>query len=129
MTLHVVYDHQCGKCGALYIPYDADVPCPRCGSIEKERFDFIEPAAESLRYNKRVGSYRPAAWGVSSLGDHVLSIMFDLFVDHEKMHPENFAVFAAKWLSLQDWGDQPYFQGHFLGIALRLYEALQAPEK
>lgn len=35
MTMHVVYDHECPACEALYIPYDEDVPCPRCGIVEE----------------------------------------------------------------------------------------------
>ena len=126
MTLHVDYSHQCGKCGASYIPFDTDIPCPKCGLIEADRCDFIEEAVESMRYNKENGSYRPPAWLVSSLGDQVLGIMFDLFNADEEMHPENFATFAAIWLTRYDWGDEQYFHGHLLAITIRLHEALKA---
>lgn len=127
MTLHVVYDHQCGKCGASYIPYDADVPCPRCGLIESDRFGFIDEAVKSIRYNKEDGRYRPAAWLVGSLGDQILNIMFDLFDAHEEKHSKNFANFAATWLARYDWGDDQYFNGHLLAIAIRLHEVLKEP--
>ncbi|WXG46619.1 MAG: hypothetical protein WED05_08190 [Candidatus Atabeyarchaeum deiterrae] len=62
MTLHINYDHQCPKCEAYYIPYD-DVPCPRCGLVEKERFDHITRATRSLLFNlDNYGSYVPPAW-------------------------------------------------------------------
>jgi uncharacterized Zn finger protein (UPF0148 family) len=63
LTLHIFYTHQCHKCGAFYIPYDKDVPCPNCGLVEKERFDYIPRATESLNFNlKEYGRYIPPAW-------------------------------------------------------------------
>lgn len=125
MTIHVVYDHKCEKCGALYIPYDAGVPCPNCGLVEAERFNYIAEAAASLRFNKEEGSYRPAVWWVGSFGDHILSVLFGLFDEYENTRPENFAAFAAEWLSSKNWGDQQYLQGHILGIAVRLHGVLE----
>ena len=79
MTLHVHYDHQCPNCMAYYIPYDKDVPCPCCGFVEQERFDFIPQAAMSAHYNLETqGSYVPGAWYTGSLGDHILSLLFPL---------------------------------------------------
>ena len=31
MSLHIMYDHQCAKCEAFYIPYEEGVTCPNCG--------------------------------------------------------------------------------------------------
>jgi hypothetical protein len=42
MTLHIHYTHQCPSCGAYYIPCDKNVPCPRCGVVEQERFDLSQ---------------------------------------------------------------------------------------
>jgi len=53
MTMHVIYDHECPQCGAYYIPYDHDVPCPKCGIVEENRFDYITEAALSMRFNKK----------------------------------------------------------------------------
>jgi len=50
MTLHIKYDHKCSHCYADYIPYN-DVPCPKCGRMERERFDFIPKAIDSIIYN------------------------------------------------------------------------------
>lgn len=93
MTLHVTYEHQCPKCAAYYIPYDEVVPCPQCGLIVKDRFDYIEQAAVSMRFNKREGSYIPSipsAWLVGSLGDHILSLLFLIFDAYEDEAPDDF---------------------------------------
>jgi hypothetical protein len=131
MTLHIVYNHQCAKCSAFYIPFDDDVPCPNCGEVEEERFDFISRAAGSLRYNMKMGgSYMPAAWWVGSLGDHILYVVFQLF---ERYRHEGegiaFAVFADDVLSTYQWGEQMYLMRHIYTIALRVYEEMLKQEE
>lgn len=126
MTLHVDYTHECEQCAALYIPYDADVPCPRCGLVEIERFDYIPQAVDSLRFNlESSGSYTPDAWWIGSLGDHVLSLLFMLLDAYELEQPETpFALFIDSALSQMRWGEQDYLQSHIRGIALRIREEL-----
>jgi hypothetical protein len=126
MTLHVTYTHQCGECQAFYIPYDRDVPCPRCGQVEEERFDFIPQAAASMRYNKEWGgSYTPGAWFVGSLGDHLLHLLFGIFDDYVQQ-PENtdFEQYLAQTLDRLSWGDQDYMRSHVQAIAVRLRQEL-----
>src|SRR5687767_1949374 len=122
MTLHVHYSHQCRACDAHYIPYDTDVPCPRCGAVEAKRFDFIPRAVESIRYNKeRYGSYVPPGWWVGSLADHILLTLFQLFHRYEATGgATSFEVFASNQLGQVNWDDQQYLKGHVLAIALRL---------
>ena len=129
MTLHVVYDHECGGCGAFYIPYDTDVPCPRCGVVEDERFDYIPRAVESVQFNKRsYGSYRPMAWWVGSLGDHILHVLFGILDAYEeKGAGQDFADFADSAVAEMDWGDQDYLKIHVRDIAIRIHGALGAP--
>ena len=68
MTLHIKYDHRCPKCGADYIPYN-QVPCPNCGQIEGDRFDYVSLAAESIIFNlQRFGMCQPPMWLVNFLG-------------------------------------------------------------
>jgi hypothetical protein len=129
MTLHVVYDHECEACGAIYVPYDDDVPCPKCGLVEEDRFDFIPEAVVSLRFNKFHGSYRPPAWWVGSLGDHILNLLFGLLDTYEEEKPDSFREFVASRLAKIDWGDQEYLQNHVLGIALRVHEELEKDDK
>jgi hypothetical protein len=125
MTLHITYDHQCPKCQVFYIPYDDQVPCPNCGLIELERIDYIEQAADSMRFNKVDGSYTPGAWYVGSLGDHILMLLFPLFDAYEEEHPDDFQVFATDRIGKMDWGDQLYLKDHVFGIAVRLHETLK----
>ena len=128
MTLHIFYDHRCPSCEAFYIPYDADVPCPQCGLLEKERFNYIPLAAESLLFNKReYGSYIPFAWLADSLGDHILFLLFRLFAGYEEQPPStDFDEFASEVLSKMQWGDQQYLCSHVQGIALRIHQDMQA---
>src|SRR5262249_14641673 len=131
LTLHVVYTHECGGCGAYYIPYDADVPCPRCGLVERERFDYIPQAAASMRYNKEWrGKYMPGAWWIGSLGDHILHVLFGLFDDYEAQQEDiAFESFVDGALADREWGDQDYMRPHIRDIALRVREVLETGEQ
>jgi len=121
MTMHVVYSHECPSCKAYYIPYDADVPCPRCGLVEEERFDYIPQAAASMRVNKNSGgSYTPGAWWVGSLGDHILRLLFGIFDAYEAQKGHVFEQFLEQLLAQMEWGDQDYMRHHLRGIALRV---------
>ena len=40
MSLHIMYDYQCSKCEAFYIPYEEGVTCPNCGLDEDEVYDI-----------------------------------------------------------------------------------------
>jgi hypothetical protein len=128
MTLHVVYTHQCASCEAYYIPYDR-VGCPRCGTVEEERFDYIPQAAESLRYNKEGGgSYTPGAWWVGSLGDHILHLLFGLFDGYDASGgKEPFADYLTEHLGRMSWGEQEYLCDHVRDIALRVRAHLNMP--
>jgi len=127
MTLHIFYDHQCPKCKAHYIPYDKDIPCPRCGLVEKERFDYIPQAAESVKFNlERYGQYMPPAWYTGSLGDRVLFILFSIFEQCANGGDKaDFPTFAYAVLSSRNWGDQDYLRKHICSIAVRVNELLQ----
>lgn len=125
MTIHINSSHECASCGAFYIPYEEILPCPKCGKIEKEYFDFFIPlAVESLMFNKKQGSFIPPMWYVGSFGDHVLHLLFPIFEAYESKKPGNFRKFAAKRLSKIDWGKQKYLEKHLLEIAVRLEEKI-----
>ena len=118
------------SCASYYIPYDKDVPCPQCGIVEEERFDFIPQALDSLCFNKEsYGFYIPPAWYVGSLGDHILDLLFKLFHTYEDEKPSDFKEFATACVSTIDWGDQQYLMSHVLGIAVRLYEEIRKREQ
>jgi uncharacterized C2H2 Zn-finger protein len=125
MTLHISYDHQCSGCGAHYIPYD-NVPCPRCGLVEAERFDYIPQAVASMQANKRQwGTYMPGAWWAGSLGDHILHLLFHLFDLFElEQAGTSFDQYITGSLANMQWGEQEYLRDHLRGIALRVREEL-----
>lgn len=127
MTLHVSFTHECGECGAYYIPYDADVPCPNCGKVEAERFDFIPQAVASMEVNKEEGGcYTTGAWFVGGLGDHLLLLLFGLFDSYEEQEgKQSFSDFVDGYLGNIEWGEQDYLGPHFQGIAMRIHEEMQ----
>ena len=129
MTLHIIYDHRCPKCGAYYIPYDENVPCPNCGIVEDERFDYIPNAVESILFNlKAYGSYIPPVWSTGSLGDNTLSILFDILEQFRKSKEMDFDTFVKGILPKMGWGDQKYFGKHVYSIAVRIHEEIKKRE-
>ena len=130
MTLHVVYSYNCPQCDAHYIPYAADVVCPRCGSPSTETFDYIPQAAQSIAYNLgRYGTYIPPAWWVGSLGDHILHTLFPVFETFRLQTMTDFSAFAATYLSGLNWGDQLYLRDHVITIAVLVHDEMQRQSK
>jgi hypothetical protein len=130
MTLHVPYDHYdhcCPECGAKYIPYD-NVPCPRCGLVEKERFDFIPLAVESLLFNlDRYGTFTPYAWNLSTLADRIMLVLFSIFEKDRLLEDENpFSSIAKQHIDKVDFGDDEYINTHVHEIALAVKERIDA---
>jgi len=128
MTLHINYNHQCAKCQAYYIPYKKNVPCPNCGFLEDEIFDYIPQALASLKYNLETeGSYLPPGWWAGSLGDHILFILFNIFEEFKTQKEQaDFATFAEDALEKMQWGGQDYLKKHIHSIALRIYEEIKS---
>ena len=128
MTVHDSYTHQCPNCEAYYIPYDS-VPCPRCGLVETERYDFIPIALASVRWNiEMYGSYVPGAWFVGGLGDHLLLILFHIFERWRNKPEAGFGNAIEQELSPRDWGDQAYLGPYLASLACRLFDELQKEE-
>jgi hypothetical protein len=129
MSLHVRYEHQCPSCAAHYIPYDYDVPCPKCGTVETGRFDFIPKAAASASLNAmRAGCYVPPAWYVSGLADHILWIVFSVLEEHRtNADGQGIAEFATEMLGRMQWGEQIYLRDHVQGIVCRVRQQLDKP--
>ena len=125
MTMHITYDHQCAKCGAFYIPYD-EVPCPNCGLIESERFDFIPQAADSAMFNlEEYQSYVPPAWWTGSYGDHILSLLFSILEQQREEPDKPFPSIARSFVDEVEWGDQGYGKEHLYNIAIRVHEQIE----
>lgn len=129
MTVHDSYTHECPQCAAYYIPFDKDLPCPRCGLVEEERYDFIPTAVCSVRWNiEMYGSYVPGAWFVGGLGDHLLLMVFYIFERWRKQPERGFPPAIEEELSSRgDWGDQAYLKTHIGLLARRIYDEMQKP--
>jgi len=127
MTVHDHYTHECPQCAAYYIPFDEDVPCPRCSLVEKDRHDFVPLAVASVRWNiDMYGSYVPGAWFVGGLGDHLLLIVFHIFQRWSKQQEQAFAAAIEEELASRgDWGDQAYLKPHIALLAQRIYDEMQ----
>ena len=127
MSHHIHYNHECQKCGAYYIPFDQKVPCPKCGEVESERFDFIPRAAESAQFNfLDLGRYVPDAWSTPCFGDHILFIVFRLLEQHRiDTTGRTFSDVATEVLASMDWGNQLYLRDHIHDIACRVREQLK----
>jgi hypothetical protein len=125
MTVHDHYTHECPQCAAYYIPYDSDVPCPRCGLVEKERYDFIPIAVASVRWNiEMYGSYVPGAWFVGGLGDHLLLILFHVFERWRNNSQAGFENAIKEELTPREWGEQEYLEKHLAAMARRIYREM-----
>ena len=111
MTLHINYEHKCQRCGTNYIPFDTDVPCPKCGLVESERYDLVGTAVESTLYNlKRYGSYKPWAWRESTFGDRILLRLFHVLqADYDAGGVPPFEERVDTWVNtVMNWGDEVY---------------------
>jgi len=127
MTWHIHYDHQCSKCEAHYVPFDDVEPCPQCGEVEAERFDFIPQAAGSALSNTHGdGSYMPGAWFVGSLGDHLLHLLFAILEKHRTSDGSvPFDALARSFVDKMEWGDQEYMRDHLFRMSVRVFEEIE----
>ena len=134
MTLHISYDHECPECKAIYIPYGNDVPCPKCGLFEEERFaDFVSQAAGSALYNLHSnGRYMPMAWGCFSLADSILMFLFQM-LDSYKINDDgqDFEEFATEFVRNSQFEDSEYLRAYMGTLACLVHEEIvkrQSPE-
>ncbi len=68
----------------------------------------------------------PPAWWVSSLGDHILFILFHVLEEfRQKQKGMDFEEFVDVALSKMEWKDQQYLRKHIFQIAIRVYAELQ----
>lgn len=131
MSYHIDYDRHCPKCRAKCIPFEEGVPCPKCGSVENDTFDFISEGAESARVNwLSNGTYLPDSWSFSGFGDQVAFAVFQLLEAH-RTNTENkaFSEIAQPLLEAPNWEGREYLSGHFLEIANRIRTRLDQIEQ
>ena len=128
MSLHIMYDHQCIKCEAYYIPYDKDIVCPNCGLNEEEIAEgIISRIVSSANYQKEIfGIYTPIAWWTGSLGDHVALLIFQCLDAYEEQNEKNFTEFAQIYFDKRQWGNQLYMKNNIYGLSCRVFEVLDS---
>ena len=128
MTLHIHYDHACSECGTEYIPFDDDIPCPKCGALESDRATgFVSRAADSALYNlEEQGSYQPMAWFAGSLGDHTLLYLFGLLESYRKgQSDKRFDSFAREHVYASEWGENEHLKENTYRLACRVHEEIE----
>lgn len=128
MMRPVFYAHSCPVCEAPYVPFD-EVPCPRCGRREADRFDLVGHVVQAAEANLADhGAYRPTSFLVASLGDHLLLVTLRVLDRHRRQGGmDSFRPFAEEMLDEMDWGDQEYLRDHALELCLRVRARLGAP--
>ena len=122
MSLHIMYDHQCSKCEAYYIPYEKGIVCPNCSAEENEVFDVVSRLVESANYQmSTTGMYEPLAWWIGSLGDHIALLVFKSLDKFYNQEEKDFMEIAEIYFNSTDWGSQQYLKNHIRDIANKVY--------
>ena len=113
MSLHIMYDHQCSKCEAYYIPYTEGIVCPNYVLHENEVYDLVSELVHSANYqNDMYGSYSPVACGIGSFGDHEVLLIFKA-LDKFYTQEENFHS--------REWSSQLYMKNHIKDLSYNVY--------
>ena len=127
MSIPIMYNHQCSKCEAYYIPYDKDIVCPNCGLNEEVAEDIISRIVSSANYQKEIfGIYTPIAWWTGSLGDHIALLIFQCLDAYEAQAEKSFAEFAQVYFDKAQWGNQLYMKRNIYGLSCGVFEALDS---
>ena len=122
MSLHIMYDHQCQKCEAYYIPYEKDIVCPNCGFNEEEIYNIIPQLAHSANYQMDIHScYSPIAWWIGSFGDHVALLIFKVLDEFYIQKEKKFEDVALDYFNNRKWGDQLYIKNHIRDLSYKVY--------
>ena len=130
MSLHIIYDHQCSKCEAYYIPYEEGIVCPNCGLDEKEAYNLVPALANSAKYQMdTVGSYTPIAWWTGSFGDHVALIIFQILDAYDQQEEQDFQKIAQKHCNKHSWGHQLYMKDHICDLSYKVFLELKESTK
>lgn len=125
MTMHIHYDHQCPQCGTDYVPYGEDVPCPKCGLIEPERFDFLAPAADSALVNVRErGVFMPGAWYVGGVADNLLRYIFQALDFHRDTNGTSFTESARCFFGRMDFGDMEFMRPYLIRLSTDVFDKI-----
>lgn len=126
MSLHIMYNHQCSKCEAFYIPYENGIVCPNCGLNEDEIYDIVPQLANSANYQMdTMGFYTPIAWWTGSFGDYVAVIIFQILDAYNNQEDEKeFQEIAFVYCNNRTWGKQLYMKDHIRDLSYNVFLAL-----
>lgn len=122
MSLHIMFDHQCSKCEAYYIPYEQGIACPNCGLDEEEIYDIVPQLAHSANYQMdTMGFYTPIAWWTGSFGDHVAFLIFELLDKFYAQDEIGFQDVVEEDFNSSEWGTQQYMKNHIRDLSYKVY--------
>jgi len=121
-----MYDHQCSKCEAFYIPYEKGIVCPNCGLDEEKKYDIVPELATSANYQMReMGFYTPIAWWTGSFGDHVALLIFQVLDAFHAQKEKSFQEFSLEYFDKSKWGNQLYMKNHIRDLSYKVFSELQ----
>ena len=125
MTMHIHYDHQCPECGTGYVPYGEDVPCPKCGLVEAERFDYLPPAADSalINFTER-GAFMPGAWYVGGVADNLLLHIFQALDFYIARTGTTFADAARTYFGQMDFGEMEFMRPYLVHLSEEVFDKI-----
>lgn len=132
MSLHIMYDHQCPKCKAYYIPYEKGIVCPNCGLNEENVYDIVPQLVNSANYQMdTMGFYTPIAWWSGSLGDYVALIIFQILdaYTNREYSEDKFQESASQYCNNRKWGNQLYLKNHICDLSYRVFLVLNEQAK
>ncbi len=132
MTLHLYMNHKCPECETLYIPYNSEIACPKCGDKpEMEDYpEFIEGICESFLYNLgQGGKFHPMCWATMDVSDSLQMFLFKVFdmwmkeiKDHEpQTRTKAFEEFIDKTLEEVDFADHDFMAAYLRDLCLTVY--------
>ena len=126
MNYHIDYNPSCGECGCQYIPFDKKEPCPKCGVVAFERFDFIPEAAQIVHFNfKETGTYIPETLAENSLLDRALTLLFKILEYCRKDESGRpFSEVTEEFLKKVHWDGEDYYRGYFQKMATLIRDDL-----
>jgi len=126
MSLHIMYDHQCSKCEAFYIPYEKGIVCPNCGLDEEDIYDIIPRLVSSANYQMdTMGFCTPIAWWTGSFGDYVALLIFQVLDAFHAQKEKSFQEFALEYFDKFTWDDQLYMKNHIRDLSYKVFLGLQ----
>ena len=131
MSLHLMYDHQCEKCEANYIPYDTNIACPSCGLYEEPiALGLVSTLAQSAHFQKEYfGSYIPHSWWSSSLGDYSALLIFKVLDIFHAQNEKSFQEVSLDYFSNRKWNGQEYMITHIYELSCRVYFEIENTKK